>query len=156
MDGVLRLTILCKNMWTILRYILRYPIITQCCCDVDVCIIYVCVQVDFYISQSQAANHAVRERHAACICTAELGTKVGGWSCDNGACVTYWSFTYISPKLRHGYFFSSIAHTAQQYPPLQICTHTHTHTQVNKDCLRLYMVSVGEIFRTILARKHLT
>ncbi len=34
----------------------------------------VCVQVDFYISQSQAANHAVRE--AACICTAELGTKV--------------------------------------------------------------------------------
>ncbi|XP_064405972.1 uncharacterized protein LOC135351009 [Halichondria panicea] len=30
--------------------------------------------VDFYISQSQAANHAVRE--AACICTAELGTKV--------------------------------------------------------------------------------
>ncbi|XP_064405012.1 uncharacterized protein LOC135350206 [Halichondria panicea] len=58
--------------------------------------------VDFYISQSQAANHAVRERHAACICTAELGTKV------------------------------------------------------NNDCLRLYMVSVGEIFRTILARKHLT
>ncbi|XP_064404700.1 uncharacterized protein LOC135349943 [Halichondria panicea] len=31
------------------------------------------LQVDFYISQSQAANHAVRE--AACICTAELGTK---------------------------------------------------------------------------------
>ncbi|XP_064403900.1 uncharacterized protein LOC135349297 isoform X2 [Halichondria panicea] len=30
--------------------------------------------VDFYISQSQAANHAVRE--AACICTAELGTNV--------------------------------------------------------------------------------
>ncbi len=41
----------------------------------------VCVQVDFYISQRQAANHAVRE--AACICTAELGTKVSnlrtGW-----------------------------------------------------------------------------
>ncbi|XP_064402629.1 uncharacterized protein LOC135348365 isoform X2 [Halichondria panicea] len=31
-------------------------------------------QVDFYISQNQAVNHAVRE--AACICTAELGTKV--------------------------------------------------------------------------------
>ena len=30
--------------------------------------------VDFYISQSQAANHAVRE--AACSCIAELGTKV--------------------------------------------------------------------------------
>ncbi|XP_064381824.1 uncharacterized protein LOC135330778 [Halichondria panicea] len=29
--------------------------------------------VDFYISQSQASNHAVRE--AACICTAELGTQ---------------------------------------------------------------------------------
>ena len=137
MDGVLRLTILCKNMWTILRYILRYPIITQCCCDVDVCIIYVCVQVDFYISQSQAANHAVRERHAACICTAELGTKVGGWSCDNGACVTYWSFTYISPKLRHGYFFSSIAHyytyvytlysSAISPPPKYAHTHTRTH-----------------------------
>ena len=38
---------------------------------------YECVylsQVEFYISQSQAANHAVRE--AACICIAELGTKV--------------------------------------------------------------------------------
>ena len=34
-----------------------------------------CVQVvEFYISQSQAANHAVRE--AACACIAELGTKV--------------------------------------------------------------------------------
>ncbi len=55
---------------------------SQSCCDVDVC-----VQVDFYISQSRAANHAVRE--AACICTAELGTKVSGWSCDNGACVIY-------------------------------------------------------------------
>lgn len=32
------------------------------------------LQVDFYISQSQAANHAVRE--AACSCIAELGTKV--------------------------------------------------------------------------------
>ena len=52
------------------------------CCDVGAC----CVQVDFYISQSQAANHAVRE--AACICTAELGTKVSGWSCDY-ACVIY-------------------------------------------------------------------
>ena len=30
----------------------------------------------FYISQSQAANHAVRE--AACTCIAELGSKVGG------------------------------------------------------------------------------
>ena len=36
-----------------------------------------CVQVvQFYISQSQAANHAVRE--AACTCIAELGTKVSG------------------------------------------------------------------------------
>ena len=32
--------------------------------------------VEFYISQSEAANHAVRE--AACTCIAELGTKV--WS----------------------------------------------------------------------------
>ncbi len=31
--------------------------------------------VKFYISQSQASNHAVRE--AACACIAELGTKVG-------------------------------------------------------------------------------
>ncbi len=31
-------------------------------------------QVEFYISQSQAANHAVRE--AACACIAELGKKV--------------------------------------------------------------------------------
>lgn len=30
--------------------------------------------VEFYISQSEAANHAVRE--AACTCIAELGTKV--------------------------------------------------------------------------------
>ena len=30
--------------------------------------------VDFYVSQSQASNHAVRE--AACTCFAELGTKV--------------------------------------------------------------------------------
>ena len=30
--------------------------------------------VEFYVSQSQAANHAVRE--AACTCIAELGTKV--------------------------------------------------------------------------------
>ena len=30
--------------------------------------------VAFYISQSQASNHAVRE--AACTCTAELGAKV--------------------------------------------------------------------------------
>lgn len=29
---------------------------------------------EFYISQSQASNHAVRE--AACACIAELGTKV--------------------------------------------------------------------------------
>ncbi len=41
------------------------------CCDVGAC---VCVQVDFYISQNQAVNHAVRE--AVCICTAELGTQV--------------------------------------------------------------------------------
>ena len=32
--------------------------------------------VEFYVSQSQAANHAVRE--AACACIAELGTKVSG------------------------------------------------------------------------------
>ena len=31
-------------------------------------------QVDFYISQSEADNHAVRE--AACACIAELGTKI--------------------------------------------------------------------------------
>ena len=31
-------------------------------------------QVEFYISQSRAANHAVRE--AACTCIAELGSKV--------------------------------------------------------------------------------
>ena len=30
--------------------------------------------VEFYISQTEAANHAVRE--AACACIAELGTKV--------------------------------------------------------------------------------
>ena len=30
--------------------------------------------VEFYVSQSQASNHAVRE--AACACIAELGTKV--------------------------------------------------------------------------------
>lgn len=30
--------------------------------------------VEFYVSQSQAENHAVRE--AACACIAELGTKV--------------------------------------------------------------------------------
>ena len=125
----------------------------------------VCVQVDFYISQSQAANHAVRERHAACICTAELGTKVGGWPCDNGACVTYWSL-HIYPLnsvmatslvVAHYYTYVYTLYTAQQYPPPpNMHTHTHTHTQVNNDCLRLYMVSVGEIFRTILARKHLT
>ena len=138
MDGVLRLTILCKNMWTILKYILRYPIITQCCCDVDVCIIYVCVQVDFYISQSQAANHAVRE--AACICTAELGTKVGGWSCDNGACVTYWSFTYnplnsvmaTSLVVAHYYTYVYTLYSSAISPPKHAHTHTpahmHTHT----------------------------
>jgi hypothetical protein len=31
-------------------------------------------QVDFYLAQSQADNHAVRE--AACACIAELGSKV--------------------------------------------------------------------------------
>ncbi len=30
--------------------------------------------VEFYVSQSQASNHAVRE--AACACIAELGSKV--------------------------------------------------------------------------------
>jgi len=32
--------------------------------------------VEFYISQTKADNHAVRE--AACACIAELGTKVSG------------------------------------------------------------------------------
>ena len=32
------------------------------------------IQVEFYISQTKADNHAVRE--AACACIAELGTKV--------------------------------------------------------------------------------
>ena len=32
--------------------------------------------VEFYISQSEADNHAVRE--AACACIAELGSKVRG------------------------------------------------------------------------------
>ena len=49
---------------------------TQCCVTCCVCVfVCVCVQVvEFYVSQSQAANHAVRE--AACTCIAELGTKV--------------------------------------------------------------------------------
>ena len=32
-------------------------------------------QVEFYVTQTKADNHAVRE--AACACIAELGTKVG-------------------------------------------------------------------------------
>ncbi|CAI8014834.1 hypothetical protein GBAR_LOCUS9256, partial [Geodia barretti] len=35
---------------------------------------YIAQVVEFYISQTEAANHAVRE--AACACIAELGTKV--------------------------------------------------------------------------------
>ena len=34
-------------------------------------------QVEFYISQSDADNHAVRE--AACACIAELGSKVSSF-----------------------------------------------------------------------------
>ncbi len=41
--------------------------------DVVMMLVCVCVQVDFYISQSQAVNHAVRE--AACICTTYLGLR---------------------------------------------------------------------------------
>ena len=33
------------------------------------------IQVEFYVNQTKADNHAVRE--AACACIAELGTKVG-------------------------------------------------------------------------------
>ena len=36
----------------------------------------VCLKVTFYISQTEADNHAVRE--AACACIAELGSKVSG------------------------------------------------------------------------------
>ena len=37
-------------------------------------------QVDFYISQTEADNHAVRE--AACACIAELGLKVSKLFCS--------------------------------------------------------------------------
>ena len=37
-------------------------------------VIVVVDQVEFYVSQTKADNHAVRE--AACACIAELGTKV--------------------------------------------------------------------------------
>ena len=61
--------------------------IVVCYCNsLNLVVMLMYVQVDFYIFQSQGANHAVRE--AVCICTAELGTKVGGWSCDS-ACVIY-------------------------------------------------------------------
>ncbi len=61
--------------------------IVVCYCNsLNLVVMLMYVQMDFYIPQSQAANHAVRE--ATCICTAELGTKVSGWSCDN-ACVIY-------------------------------------------------------------------
>ena len=41
--------------------------------------------VDFYVSQSEASNHAVRE--ASCTCIAELGTKVSmSPSCSPSPC----------------------------------------------------------------------
>ena len=52
----------------------KYICVCVCMC---MCMLYrvlLPTQVEFYISQSQASNHAVRE--AACTCIAELGTKV--------------------------------------------------------------------------------
>ena len=38
------------------------------------------LKVTFYISQTEAENHAVRE--AACACLAELGSKVSSMDCS--------------------------------------------------------------------------
>ena len=76
----------------------------------------VCVQVvSFYISQSQAANHAVRE--AACACIAELGTKVN----------TMYVYVYI--VLHVCMIFSDPLCT------MFTCIHVHVHVCVEQKCV---------------------
>ena len=117
--------------------------------------------VDFYISQSQAANHAVRE--AACSCIAELGTKVSipyvtrnftmaatfeVWLDFEGGSTEILAQIYsYSSKLLFACTYNARVHT-------QICTHLHAvvsfylHARTMHMCIRAQLVS-GKIFKVL-------
>ena len=67
-----------KGVQLVEKYITHVSHTMLHCCSFTsiskLCEIHALQVVEFYISQSEAANHAVRE--AACACIAELGTKV--------------------------------------------------------------------------------
>ena len=100
--------------------------------------------VEFYITQNQAANstmHVVRE--AACICIAELGTKVGQIYCiEPFSAYLYWvvwnfnllEFSSLVVEVWHA--SNPDLQSIQIYP----LTYTYMYVyQVDKDCLRSHV-----------------
>ena len=63
--------------------------------------------VEYYISQSEGANHAVRE--AACACIAELGTKVT--SCHSDSKDKNITIIYNFSVCMYGYIFTISSQT---------------------------------------------